>query len=284
MIDSTIEGLFTFSEKSRNSIGWLEWVVMDGREFSFVEKQYTRKYSKLKPIGRKTLVSYIQMTNKKVETQVTDLRPVKQQTTRRSSTFAMIQRYQQLKEFLNPTNAQIAEDLALSDLFTQLKKFESVSMKLQEDSIDLATAKILFYALKMDFEDFEHYLGDDGICANPAFESAIVTAFKEKPLTPDEKLLLQPFANRQVVQEIGPEAAVSYAKQLLNRRKLESDLGNLKWIPPTSNLAGRLLSRVKFLLSDYRKSLLPINLEAQIFLCANKNFWDLKTIHSIVNQ
>ena len=29
--------------------------------------------------------------------------------------------------------------------------------------------------------------------------------------------LLQPFADRQVVHEIGPEAAVSYAEQLLKR-------------------------------------------------------------------
>ena len=137
----------------------------------------------------------------------TDLRPDKQQTTRWPSTFALIQQYQQLKEFVDPTNAQIAthmpgpaQDLALSDLFTQLKKFESVSRKLQEDSIDLATAKTLFYGLKMDFEGLEHYLGDDGIYANSAFESAIVSAIEGKPLTPVEKLLLQPFANRQVVQ------------------------------------------------------------------------------------
>ena len=113
----------------------------------------------------------------------TDLRPVKQQTTAWASTFALIQRYQKLKGFVDQTNAQIAiympgpaEDLALSDLFTQVKKFESVSMKLQEDSIDLATKKILFYGLKMDFESLEHYLGDDGICTNTPFESAIETA------------------------------------------------------------------------------------------------------------
>ena len=137
----------------------------------------------------------------------TDLQPVKRQTRRWSSTFALIQRYQQLKEFVDPTNAQIAthmpgpaDDLALSDLFTQLKKIKSVSRKLQEDSIDLATAKTLFYRLKMDSEGLEHYLGDDGIYANSAFESAIVTAIEEKPLTPVGKLLLQLFANRQVVQ------------------------------------------------------------------------------------
>ena len=39
LTDSTMEGIFTFSEKSRNIFGWLEWVVIEGREFSFVEKQ-----------------------------------------------------------------------------------------------------------------------------------------------------------------------------------------------------------------------------------------------------
>ena len=113
-------------------------------------------------------------------------------------------------------------------------------MKLQEDSFDLATAKILLQGLQMDFEGLAHYLGEDSICANPAFESAIVTAFEEKPLASDEKLLLQPFANRQVVQKIGPEAAVLFAEQLPERRKLKSVLGNWKWIPPTSNFTESL--------------------------------------------
>ena len=65
-----MEGVSAFSEKSRNIIGWPEWVAMEGRQFSFVEKQFTRKYSKLKPLGRKTPVSCIQMTTKKVETEI----------------------------------------------------------------------------------------------------------------------------------------------------------------------------------------------------------------------
>ena len=99
----------------------------------------------------------------------------------------MVQRYQQLKEFRDPPNAQIAthmpgpaEDLTLSDLYTQLTKFDSVNMKLQEYFVDLATAKILFHGLKMDFEGLEYYLGDDGICANLAFGSAVVTAIGKK--------------------------------------------------------------------------------------------------------
>ena len=54
------------SERARNVFGWIEWVVLEGREFSFVEKELTRKYSNLKGISRKTLVSYIQRTTKKV--------------------------------------------------------------------------------------------------------------------------------------------------------------------------------------------------------------------------
>ena len=121
----------------------------------------------------------------------------------------MIQRYLQLKEVLDPTNARMvthmpgpAEDLAVSDLFTQLKNFESVSMNLQENFIVLATANVLFHGLKMDIEGLEHYLCDAGICANPAFESVIVTVIEEKPLTSEGKLLFQPLANRRVVQKL----------------------------------------------------------------------------------
>ena len=76
----------------------------------------------------------------------------------------------------------------------------------------------------------------------------------------------------------------SYAESLLDqkRRKPMSHYGDLKWIPPTSNLAERLFSRVKYVFNDHRKSLLPVNLESQIFLCVNRSFWDAKTIEDLM--
>jgi hypothetical protein len=41
--------------------------------------------------------------------------------------------------------------------------------------------------------------------------------------------------------------------------------GDLRWIPPTSNACERLFSRCKIIFDDYRKSMLPINLEIVLF-------------------
>ena len=42
--------LYSSIEKAKNIYGRSEWVVMEVREFAFVEKQFTRQYSSLKPI------------------------------------------------------------------------------------------------------------------------------------------------------------------------------------------------------------------------------------------
>ena len=59
---------------------------------------------------------------------------------------------------------------------------------------------------------------------------------------------------------------------------------DLEWIPPTSNCAERLFSRVRIVLTDYRGSLSPVNLEPQIFLHANKKYWTIFTKQEILNS
>ena len=102
----------------------------------------------------------------------TNLRPVRRQQTRWSSTFAILSRYQELKHHLDPTDLQAAsflpnatENILFANLFTENKKLESVSEKLQEENVDLSTARTLFGGFLSDFADnnLNHYLGNDGI-------------------------------------------------------------------------------------------------------------------------
>ena len=51
-----------------------------------------------------------------------------------------------------------------------------------------------------------------------------------------------------------------------------------------SNIAERLFSTVTHDFNDYRKKLLPINLEGQIFFKESKKFWDVKTVAEMVNK
>ena len=59
---------------------------------------------------------------------------------------------------------------------------------------------------------------------------------------------------------------------------------DLEWIPPTFNRAERLFSRVRYVLTDYRKSLSPVNFEAQIFLHANTKFWTVFTTQGFLKS
>jgi hypothetical protein len=59
---------------------------------------------------------------------------------------------------------------------------------------------------------------------------------------------------------------------------------NLEYISPTSNIVERLFSRLKLILGDLRKSMLPIHLEATIFLMINRGLWDVHTIDIILNE
>ena len=233
--------LIFVSERARNVFGWIEWDVLEGREFSFVEKELTRKYSNLKGISRKTLVSYIQRTTKKVEERIAGDLPKK---------FGLI--------------IDGWSDMGSSTYFL---------------------ARTLFDGILSDFEDknLTHYLGNDGICVYSSFENAIIAVIECKTLSPENEKELEVF-KKPIELPIEQNDDKSYAESLLDqkRRKPMSHYGDLKWIPPTSNLAERLFSRVKYVFNDHRKSLLPVNLQSQIFLCVNRSFWDAKTIEDLM--
>ena len=59
-----------FDVKSKTIFSWLEWIIMENREFSFCEKEYVRKYTNLKPISRTSLKKYINLLTHEVENEL----------------------------------------------------------------------------------------------------------------------------------------------------------------------------------------------------------------------
>ena len=55
------------SSKSRRLFSWIKWIVMENREFAFVDKPLVRKYSRLEKICTKTFMKYLRLTTKEVE-------------------------------------------------------------------------------------------------------------------------------------------------------------------------------------------------------------------------
>ena len=60
-------GFHCSSKKAVNIFSWIEWIVMEQREFSFCEKALVKKYLKLEPISRGTFIRYIQKLTEKTE-------------------------------------------------------------------------------------------------------------------------------------------------------------------------------------------------------------------------
>ena len=57
---------------------------------------------------------------------------------------------------------------------------------------------------------------------------------------------------------------------------------NCKFLVPTSNTAKRLFSAAGYANGHLRHNILPPNLEMQILLCVNKQFWDRKMLSDIM--
>lgn len=50
---------FAIPPKIENVFSWVEWVINEGHPFSFVEKEFTRKHSRLESISIQTLMSAV---------------------------------------------------------------------------------------------------------------------------------------------------------------------------------------------------------------------------------
>ena len=73
------------------------------------------------------------------------------------------------------------------------------------------------------------------------------------------------------------EESVSFADRILASKRPKLEL-SLKWIPATSNIAEQLFSSARHIFSDNRKKMTPVNLEAILFLKANKKLWDAQVV------
>jgi hypothetical protein len=67
-LDSFVKKLV--SAKASNLFGWIQQCVFNDLPFTYVENQYVKKFSKLTPICRKTMIKYMEAIRDKVELQI----------------------------------------------------------------------------------------------------------------------------------------------------------------------------------------------------------------------
>ncbi|KAE9134231.1 hypothetical protein PF005_g3064 [Phytophthora fragariae] len=137
-----------------------------------------------------------------------------------------------------------------------------------------------------------HLAADADIVKNPEFEDACVATLRSGPeeLAAKQQRLLEPFAVRTGSTAAGDmlPKKISSSDRAMKKRKLarkqQATFSAVKFIPPTSNCVERFFSRAKHTLSHHRHRILPVNLEAVLFLKKNRRFWSTSTVVKVVNS
>ena len=89
--------------------------------------------------------------------------------------------------------------------------------------------------------------------------------------------------------EKAAEPAEGYAYRLQKRLKKATDNSlplycDLSFVPCGTVSVERLFSQAKLVLREQRNRLAPKTLECLLFLKANRDFWDLKTVSEALNR
>ena len=254
-------------------------------------QDFESQLEKVSQISRKlrTIKNSAQLRKK------TPLRPVLRNATRWSSAYLMLQRFLQLKEFIDPMNTELAglmpsaaELITLQLLSEDMSKFQSVTMQLQKDGINMHEVRVLFDAIIEEHPNLSHHLSPNAdIVHSPHFESGLVKVIRDGDncsLSRPEKLALEKLKIDRTTNP-SPQKDMSFAERALKRVRVQEKIyQNLSFICPTSNVVERLFSTAKFVFSDLRRSLLPRNLEMLLFLKLNRDLWDLGLVGKVVNQ
>ena len=214
----------------------------------------------------------------------------------------MVERYCQIRETL--AQAEFSSDKSLleflptpkesteiSDLLKHFTKFNSVQKSLQKEDVGLADARILFDHITKEYPLMKKYLASDaGIVHSPTFEKAVIKIQNEKTtqLSDDETdaiviLKLEQSESAATVADGEDDFASTILKKRRSELKGDTSSGylNTKFLLPTSNLVERFFSTAKMTFNDHRQSLLPVNLEEQLFLKINARLYDEELVSSL---
>ena len=236
---------------------------------------------------------------------LTSLHTVKENDTRWSSTFNMVDRFFQIQTELSavadliPLIPTLVECDLLAKGFVHLKHFNQITVLLQEEGITFLRVREIFDTmLEEDYPELSGHLATDAeIVENVEFERAVVKIAKGLILTEEQREsvrgLMVPAASvgtgTVVIGTsitVSNEGELSYAQkveQRIKRKKISNDAIasryiNLGILAGTSVACERLFSVAKNILTDTRKSTSPVVFEAILLLKMNRLEWDVHTM------
>jgi len=219
----------------------------------------------------------------------TELRAVLRNVTRWSSTFMMLDRFFKILPGLEdivdvacllPERNELA---ALKELHTHLTELDTITKKLQLESITIADARDLFDGVLERYPDMRHLDPDNHLVRYPDFDNAVakVLGQRESDLTDDEALSIVGFLKPAVAATPSATKPMSLADRILTAKRQRTTMSkyiDISFIPPTSNVVERLFSSAKHILTDTRKHMDPAQFETLIFLRVNKTYWGVRSL------
>jgi hypothetical protein len=171
-----------------------------------------------------------------------------------------------------------------------LEEFEEATKLLQDNNRTLLEVRAIFDGLLEKYPGMHRYISNESdFVHSPKFENGIIKVLSEEcdDLLPEERTLLNPFAQANEPTTISPTKPKSLSAQALNRvkrRKVVAEYVSLDHIPPTSNIVERLFSAARLVLTDYRKSMDPYTFECLLFLKVNRKKWDINLVSKLVGK
>ena len=164
--------------------------------------------------------------------QLTKLAVVRENATRWSSTYEMIDRYFKIQPQLSalvelltllPTPVEVD---TLSRGFKHLESFQAITIMLQRDGIPFTEVRGIFNLVIADFPEMDYHLGEESrLVINPDFELGIMRIAKGTPLTAAQQVAVSSLVkldhSEALDSESDKEQEASYAVRVAKRLKQE---------------------------------------------------------------
>ncbi|KAH9104726.1 hypothetical protein LEN26_011758 [Aphanomyces euteiches] len=180
-----------------------------------------------------------------------------------------------------------SEKMQLEELMTHLERFVSVTKRLQSSEIDLGIVRNIFDGVDRKYPEMLEYWGSSArIIQSPEFESSIAL------LTENEKRQLTRLLLDEVEDVVERERStfLPFVDEILyeesqKMREMSSNIyPDMRYIPPTSNIAELLFSVAGLIKSNRRMRLLPKNLDMLTILRWNMKFWGVEEVKEAENM
>lgn len=232
----------------------------------------------------------------------TSLQPKLATLTRWSSVHDMVKRYLAPHSFILKIDLDELQALLLTDdedaelkrLMKTLDKLKSVTKALQHQGMTLADARTLLDGVIESFPSLHSRLStSSNLVDNLHFEAAIIKIQRghERNLSFGELKAVQHLHRLESIgfEEPLEKPELSFAQQLLKpcRRNTASEKSkylDLRFILASSNICERVFSAAGYGIGPRRKRTLLQNIESQLFLNVNANFWLTTDIHKMLTE